>query len=299
MSASSDTPRSTRWWVLIAVSVALFIAVYVLMVLTPLGQAFENTGLRGADQVAATDVDEANETLGLITIWSLGIATLVVAIVGLARRQLLLAVLAVGVIVGGQIVTQSLKRFILPRPELIEVVGDFKGPSFPSGHTTIAMTVLVAVFLVVPYRARGIVMFFVVPWAAGIGAYTLIAKWHRLSDTIGADLVALALGSLAAILLLRAGRIERAPKLRVPALRTILVVGLAGLTTLFALIGALLAAASLRMDLRDPVNEWNVYLAVTTLATAGSLLTALVYWGSWRRLDVKPAAVRTAVTADA
>lgn len=144
-----------RWWILLVVSIVLLIATYVLAVLTATGQGLENTALRGADQASPADSDEAWESLGNITIWSLGIATAIIGLIGLLRRKFILAVVGMGVIVGGQVITQALKRFILPRPELVEVTGDYTHNSFPSGHTTIAMTVLVAVLLVVPYRWRG------------------------------------------------------------------------------------------------------------------------------------------------
>ncbi len=287
MHPSSMTPKltSTRWWVMLAVAVCLLSATYVLAVLTPLGQAFENAALAGADQVSAAELTEADSSLDAITIWSLGVATLVVAAIGLLRKQFLLTGLAVGVIVMGQVITQSLKRFILPRPELVEVTGNFTGNSFPSGHTTIAMTVMVATFLVIPYRYRGIAMFLVLPWASGIGAYTLTAKWHRLSDTLGADMVALALGAVAALILLRAGRIERAPAPRFGPLRVTYVVLVSMFAATTAFLGTFLAAAALSRPLVDPVIQWDAYLAATSLATAGSLLTALAYWASWRRLQ--------------
>src|SRR5690625_3551236 len=163
---------SRRWWMLLAVSIVLLIATYVLAVLTATGQGLENTALRGADQASPADSDEAWESLGNITIWSLGIATAIIGLIGLLRRKFILAVVGMGVIVGGQVITQALKRFILPRPELVEVTGDYTHNSFPSGHTTIAMTVLVAVLLVVPYRWRGWAMLVVMTWAVSIGAYT-------------------------------------------------------------------------------------------------------------------------------
>lgn len=118
----------------------VLVASYLLAVWTRTGQAVENAALRGADQVAEQDAVEANETLSAITLISLIGAMILVAVIALLRRRLDLAVAAVGVIVLGQMLTQALKRFILPRPDLVEVAGDYSHNSFPSGHTTIAMT---------------------------------------------------------------------------------------------------------------------------------------------------------------
>ncbi|MBP1325915.1 membrane-associated phospholipid phosphatase [Leucobacter exalbidus] len=190
---------------------------------------------------------------------------------------------AAGVIIGGQIITQILKRFILPRQPLVEVVGDYSGNSFPSGHTTIAITVLVAVLLVVPFRFRGIAMFLVIPWATGIGAYTITAKWHRFSDALGADMIALLLGSLAVLVLLRMGRIKPAktrPKLRVIYAVAVSIAGVSALV-----LGAFLGASVGTMPLDTSIVEWNAYLAAHSLASGCSILTAIIFWASWRHLE--------------
>lgn len=154
----------------------MLIAAYVLAVLTLAGQALENAALRGADQARDGDFADASIHLGQITVVSLAVATVTIAVVGLLRRRRDLAVAGVGIIVLGQLITQTLKRFVLPRPELVPVTDDFTGNSFPSGHTTIAMTVLFAALVVTSYRWRGIVLFVTLGWAVGIGAYTVTAK---------------------------------------------------------------------------------------------------------------------------
>lgn len=170
---------------------------YLLAVWTPGGQALENAALRGADQVRGEDSLAASEALSKITIYSLAVATLLIGLIGLLRRRLDLASAGVAVILLGQVTTQTLKRFVLPRPPLVEVTGDYSQNSFPSGHTTIAMTVMLAALIAVPYRWRGITMALVLTWAVGIGAQTVTAKWHRISDTLGADAVALICACLA------------------------------------------------------------------------------------------------------
>ncbi|MBC9937418.1 phosphatase PAP2 family protein [Leucobacter sp. cx-87] len=270
---------------MLALASMVLVAIYLLAVQTAPGQALENAALRGADQVSADDEAQAWNSLGMITVWSLAIATATVGIIGVLRRKYLLAVVAVGTIVAGQVITQSLKRFILPRPELVPVVGDFTGNSFPSGHTTIAMTVFVAVLLVVPFRFRGLAMFVVMSWAVAIGAYTVTAKWHRFSDTLGADMVALIVGALAALVLFRAGLIERVDSR--PRLRVIYVVAMALSGFVALALGTFIAAFTVGSDLRDSVIEWDAYLAANSLTFGCSVLAGLMYWGSWRRLQVR------------
>ncbi|MFJ1767202.1 phosphatase PAP2 family protein [Amycolatopsis sp. NPDC088138] len=278
-----------RRWLIVAVAcLAVLVLVYVLAVWTVSGQELENAALRGADQAAARDQDVADQSLSRITVYSLGVAVVLVALVGLLRRRPDLAVAAVGVIVAGQVVTQVLKRWVLPRPSLVPLTGHYAGNSFPSGHTTIAMTVLFAALLVVPYRWRGVTMFFVLFWAVGIGAYTVTAKWHRLSDTVAADAIALGLACLASWWLARRGVVRRyeGPR-KIPR---VLVVTFAALTGLvFLALGGFLIVATLSQEGLDATlsdNTWVVYLAASSLASAFSVAAALVFLGTWRRLEI-------------
>ncbi|SEF38207.1 PAP2 superfamily protein [Amycolatopsis pretoriensis] len=276
-----------RWLVVAVVCAVAVVAVYLLAVWTVPGQELENAALRGADQAAARDQAVADESLSRITLYSLGAAVVLVGLVGLLRRRVALAVAAVGVIVAGQVVTQVLKRFVLPRPPLVEVTGHYAGNSLPSGHTTIAMTVLFAALLVAPYRWRGTTLFFALSWAVGIGAYTVTAKWHRLSDTLAADAIALGLACLASWWLARRGAVRRhdGPR-RIPRVLVVTVAALGGAVFLAlgtVLIGASLAGGGYADTVRD--NTWVVYLAANSFASSGSIAAALVFLATWRRLE--------------
>ncbi|WP_424185447.1 phosphatase PAP2 family protein [Actinokineospora sp. G85] len=287
-----DIVAGRRWLVVAAGSAVALAGVYLAGVWTRAGQAAENAALRGADEAGAGAVRAADDQLGQITVASLGTAVVLVTAIGLVRRRVDLAVAAVAVVIGGQVVTQALKRFVLPRPELVPVSGDYAHNSLPSGHTTIAMTVLFAALIVVPYRWRGVAVFFLLSWAVGIGAYTVTAKWHRLSDTLAADAIALGLACAASWWLARRGLVRRytGPR-KVP--RTVIV----GLTALagaaLAGLGALLIGLAVRREgwattVAD--NEYVVYLAANSFASAGSILAALVFLWTWRRLElVSPA----------
>ena len=240
----------------------------------------------GADQVDAAQSDTAARALDEITVYSLAAAVALIALVGALRRRWDLAVAAVGVIVLGQVVVQCLKRFVLVRPPLVEVVGNYTHNSLPSGHTTIAMTVLFAAVIVTPYRWRGVVMLFVLPWAVGIGQYTLTAKWHRLSDTLAADAIALALAALASWWLARRAALHRYEGRRRAG--RVVIATLAAVSALISLVlGATLWGAPLvRAGLAETVRsyEWVIYLGAGSFAAAGSTIAALVFLVSWRRL---------------
>jgi len=283
----SDIP-ARRWLRVAVVSALAAAAVYVFAVWTHVGQALENAALRGADQLSASEVADANQNLNEITVSSLAVSVVVVALIGLLRRRWALTFAAVGVIVAGQVVTQGLKRYVLPRPPLVQVSGHYAANSLPSGHTTIAMTVLFAGLLVVPYRWRGVAMFFAMAWAVGIGAYTITAKWHRLSDTLAADAIALSLACLASWWLARRGLVRRHDgRSRVPRVLMVVFTALFSLAAL--VLGGIFLWFSLTREglagtLRD--NTWLIYLTAFLFASFGSSAAALVFLGTWRRLEI-------------
>lgn len=277
-----------RWLVVAAVCAVVAVAVYFLAVWTVAGQELENAALRGADEAAARDQAVADEGLSRITVYSLAAAVVLAGLVGLLRRRADLAFAAVGVIVGGQLVTQALKRFLLPRPPLVPLTGHYAANSLPSGHTTIAMTVLFAALIVVPYRWRGVTLFFLLSWAVGIGAYTVTAKWHRLSDTLAADAIALGLACLASWWLARRGAVRRhdGPR-RIPRVLVVSLAVAGGIVFLAlggVLIGAALAGGGYEDTVRD--NAWVVYLAASSFASFGSIAAALVFLATWRRREI-------------
>lgn len=283
--------ENARWLTGAAIGVVALTAAYLLMVWTRTGQALENAALRGADQVDEQDFATASDSLHAITLVTLAGAVLLVALIGLLRHRVDLAIAGVGIIVLGQVITQTLKRFALPRPELVEVSGHFSHNSFPSGHTTIAMTVLFALVVVVPYRWRGWTVFFVWSWAVGIGALTITAKWHRLSDTLGAMAIALLCACLASWWLARRGTVSRWTGRVFPG-RVVLVVLIAAVSTLSLVVGAILWGAGLAagIDFAAPDDAWesNAYLGAHSLSAGLAGLTLLLCWGLWHRRGIAP-----------
>lgn len=282
--------RARHRWVAVAVAALLVGAVvYLLAVRTGLGQALENAALRGADQVDPDVHRIAREQFHTITVTSQVAAALIVALIALLRRQLWVAVAGMAVIFGGQAVTQVLKYHLLTRPELVSGHGGHTENTLPSGHTTAAMSLLFAILIVMPYRFRGVAMFFALTWAVGIGAYTVIIGAHRLSDTLAADAVALIVACAASYLLARTGRIRAvvSPGAARYTLRTVFVavVGLVGAASVALGLVAALHAVSARLN--DEPTRWYLFLGSQWLAAAGSVLSALLFWWTWHRLETK------------
>ena len=280
--------RAQRRWTVIAICASLFlIAVYVLAVRTTTGQAVENAALNGAEQVGERAFLAASTALSTITYSSLALATVLVGAVGLMRRQVHLAVAAMAVILGSQAATQILKYVVLQRPELL-ATNEYLENTLPSGHTTAAMSVLFATLIVMPYRFRGVAMFAALTWAVSIGAYTIIARWHRLSDVLAADAVTLVVACGAAHFLARTGRIRAvvSPGAARFTLRTVFVALVVFVGTVSLALGAVSLLAALSEDIDEAV-EWELFLSAQWLAAAGSIFAALLFWWTWHRLETK------------
>ncbi len=119
-----------------------------------------------------------------------------VAAVAIIRRRPRLALIAAASIGISLVATELLKVVLLERPPLVpSYIFD---NSYPSGHTTVGMSVAVAAMLVVPRRL-------LVPTAVGAGLFgsafgvaVVAAGWHRPSDAVGAFLVVLSVAAACA-----------------------------------------------------------------------------------------------------
>lgn len=275
-----------RWRSLLALAVLGFWGAYVALILTTPGQRLENAALRGADRVVWVQ-DAANDVLNLITVRSLAWAVILLAGVGLLRRRPRLSLAAVGLVGLALGITEVCKRVLLPRPPLVTAPDVYMHNSFPSGHTTIAMSVLLALVLVSRYRYRSSTMLIAMLYGLGVGSWTLIAKWHRFSDTIGADVVALGVACAASLWLSRRGLVQVARTQELWPRQLLIVVLLLALLALGGL--GLLLMENAGTDIPPgPSRDFRIFLAVTALSAAASITTALLFWWSWFRLEVTP-----------
>src|SRR5699024_10064550 len=111
---------------------------------------------------------------------------LAVVLVLLRRRPGLLLPLGV-LVLGAHLTTQVIKQVLVTREVLgpgIEVTPN----SFPSGHTTLAATAMIALVLA-GGRARVVLAPLGAAWTTAVGIGTLVVAWHRPSDVIGAIVV--------------------------------------------------------------------------------------------------------------
>ena len=133
---------------------------------------------------------EAFSTLitGIVSVPVMVAAGIVVALVAAARRRPTLAGRALGAVIGANITTQILKDYILTRPNLGVTTG--AGNSLPSGHTTVAVTLSLALIVVAPQWFRSPSAWIGWAWTSLMGVSVMMEGWHRPSDVVTAALIA-------------------------------------------------------------------------------------------------------------
>ncbi|WP_114907048.1 phosphatase PAP2 family protein [Ornithinimicrobium murale] len=155
------------------------------------GQRLDEAAFSGSRLGRRTLWNAAEPILDLVSVPLLVLVLVAAAAIALARRRWIL-VLQVSLLLGGaNLTTQLLKKVVLDRPDLVESIS-LRANSLPSGHTTVAASVAVALLLVVPRRARPVAAVLGGAYAALTGVSTMIGGWHRPSDVIAACTVVLA-----------------------------------------------------------------------------------------------------------
>nr|WP_228532951.1 phosphatase PAP2 family protein [Micromonospora sp. ANENR4] len=188
--------------VLALIQTAAFGLVWRFAVHTELGQWLDTVALTG-NRIGQDRIDDpVNTLLNAMSVVSLLAATAVIGFIALIRGRKALAVTATLLIAGANVTTQLLKHY-LARPDFgIDPERAAAGNSLPSGHTTVAASVAVALILVLPRKLRVAGAFLGAGYAAAAGVATLSAGWHRPSDAVAAYLVVGAWAAVAGLVLL-------------------------------------------------------------------------------------------------
>ena len=182
---------ATASLVALAVSCAALVVVTDLVAVhTTNGRLLDGSSLRGARNSRTGLTGRLEQLLDLVSVASLVAATVVVAMIALIRLRRTLALAGVAVILGSTVTSQVLKRLVFERPDF----GFYETTpatlnSLPSGHSTIAFAVVVALVMVAPTRVRAQVAVLGVVVATVLALATLSAGWHRPSDSVAAFLV--------------------------------------------------------------------------------------------------------------
>jgi membrane-associated phospholipid phosphatase len=178
------------------VALVAFFAIYGLAVQTEVGQHADQAALTGGDSAPQRAQTGANRLLRLISVASIAAGLIGLGVLAWLRRRPWLIALPV-VIVGVSLLAAELfKLVILQRPDLWPSP-ILSGNSYPSGHTTIAVSLGLSALLVAPERARGLVAVAAALLAGGVGVLVVTADWHRPSDPLGSYALTLAVAAVA------------------------------------------------------------------------------------------------------
>ncbi len=194
----------------VAACAVAFGVVYQGTVRTLSGRQFADASLRGAILSRSSTEDLVDRTLGVVTVASLLAALAVIAVIALLRLRRGIGLAAVGVLALSNLSAQLLKG-LLERPDLgLREYAPATLNSLPSGHSTAAFSVVVALLLVVPARTRGGVAAVGGTYACVIALATMAAGWHRTADSVASFLlVGFWAGiALAGVVLFEGGDIE-------------------------------------------------------------------------------------------
>jgi membrane-associated phospholipid phosphatase len=253
-----------------------FVAAYLLFVRTEAGRGVENGVVRSA-QSAGTTVDWADLLRQADLVVVLGGVAVLIAAISVVRRRLALGVMALVLLAAPLVVAQLLKLYVLERPSTGDRFGVAAHNSFPSGHVSAAMAVLVALAVVLPRRFRLPALVTGGIGVAWVSAAAVALGWHRLSDTVGGCLLVAAVTCAgAAVVSARRPDGDRVPL--VPALTGFLAPSALVLAGYAVLATATSGAAQ--------------FVAALVLAALSSMAVVLLLTGPLRRVAFDPAETR-------
>lgn len=268
VGASRFSP-GMRFLAVLAVSLTLFVATYLVFVGTAPGQRIENVALLGAELRSDAEVEAALGRLSIVTVAIFALAVVVVLAVGFLRRREPLAVAAAAAMIGSVVLAQILKA-ILPRPELVEGPAWLLRNSFPSGSAAVAASIAIGALLVAPDRLRWATLVVGVLFAALIGEAVQTTGWHRLSDTLGGVLLVIAVAAAGLTILSAQGFVEPSTAAHIdPRLRGLLLIGGAGAV----IVGAVLAVLPVIFPLLGTPDDARRSILQTAFPLVGAGVT--------------------------
>ncbi len=187
-SARPEQPSgASRAFALVVAALAALgiVATWALLVQHPRGSALDDSAVDGSRYGSGTLWQLAEPVLDVVSVGFIVAAVAATMLVAFIRRRWSLAFQAAALVAGANITTQLLKHLVLQRP-------DGALNTLPSGHTTVAASVSVALLLVVPRSARPALALVGAAYTGATGVATMVGQWHRPSDVIAAVLVVLA-----------------------------------------------------------------------------------------------------------
>ncbi len=195
-AVSTNAERATRrpvdsriWLLTIALlSTIAFASLYIIAVRTNLGQRLDASAVRGRVFLSPRKLRIAARLYTWVDISSIALLGGAIMLTAVVRDRLRLA-FGSGCIIGASIVTAELLKHNLARPYLGVTDALKYTPTFPSGHTSVGMSLAIAALFVAPKRWRSIAGILGAGFASAVGISLVATASHRPSDVIGSALV--------------------------------------------------------------------------------------------------------------
>lgn len=178
---------------------ALFVGVYLFFVRSYIGQVIDERSFAGANRWKGDLIEFAQSFLDALPAAAVVIGAIVALVIVIVRRNWLVFAIGVGAAIAANLSTQVLKYSVLSRPA--KGVDTGLANSLPSGHTAVAASAALLVFLVAAPRYRPLAAVVGALFTVAAGASTLVEQWHRPSDVIAGMLVVSFWGCIAGIVL--------------------------------------------------------------------------------------------------
>ncbi|WP_040313571.1 phosphatase PAP2 family protein [Schaalia cardiffensis] len=239
-SSSRPGVSSDRWYArklrrrIFAALVCAFLSVIVTRVAlsTARGQGVDTIFMEAAAKSARRFDPLVQLVTSLVSVPAIVFVGTLVFLVALARRRPTLAGRAIVMVLGANATTQIAKA-LLDRPDL--GLSTALPNSLPSGHTTVAMSITLALVMVAPQWLRAPSAWAGWIWASLMGISVMISAWHRLADVLVAFFIC---GAWALALAPIEGRERHAPAMqRAMSIGVLAFLIVAVLLTIFALAG--------------------------------------------------------------
>lgn len=163
------------------------LALWLVFVCLPLGQVLDTLAMANLGFLNRFDGPSMTIVGAVISTPALAIITIAVCLIAVVRRRWQLVARVVAIFGGANVTTQLLKCCVLSRSNYLAEWAT--PPSLPSGHTTAATTIAMAIIIVVPSRYRPFATALGAAWVSFVGLVILINGWHRPSDLVAAVLV--------------------------------------------------------------------------------------------------------------
>ena len=256
------------------------LAVWLAAFAIPAGQRLDGSALAAFGVVAQPRLEPSIQGLaGLANMLPLMIIAATLVGVALLRRRWLMAAIVPLILLAANVFTQLVKPG-LAHPRIVELSG-IEGTypaSWPSGHSTVAMSLALCAVLVAGPRLRPFVAVLGAGYAIAVG-YSLVALgWHLPSDVLGGFLVAATFTLLGTAALARLEPQPQAAAAAAPRRRRTGVPSALVMPAVVAVTAVVLGALALLAHNPSAANyvsgSFAAVLAAISIAVLGVALTA-------------------------